>query len=159
MGLLLEAVKKQIIQTKDPELAYLVNEIADKLSECPTTENEFKFPSRAVIILKSKNDDDDDTDAEGKYLIDYDTLARFASDNKMDIPAAYQQVIYDNKLNAENCAVLINNVNLDNIFESIVNSPTKDEYTRRKVALEQYSTFLHQLTLNDIKIVKTMDFE
>lgn len=152
MGALLEAVKKQIIQTKDPELAYLTNEISDILSECPTLDKDVKMPSAAVIIIKV----DDGRKCNGKkFLIDYDSLSKFSKSNDLPPDEGYKQVLYDNDLSNEETAVLIPNLDTDNIYESIVYSPTKDLVERKKVALNEYYTTINSLQLHGISIVKS----
>ncbi len=151
MGKLLEAVSKQIHDSKDPELAYVLNELSDNLAECDTVEKGFKHTPSMVIILKS-----DDPNCGAKYMIDMDSLKKYADDQNKPINAAYKQVLYDNNIAEEDAGVFVNNVNMEGIYDYIINSPTPEIKHERTSAISSLSTDINTLRMNNIRIIKSL---
>lgn len=151
MGKLLDAVTKQIHETKDPELAYILNELCDDLAECDTVDKGFKHTKSMVIILKAE-----DPNCNAKYMVDMDSLKKYADDSNTPINTAYKQVLYDNNIEEEEAAVFVNNVNMESMYDYIINSPTPEIKHERTNAIATLSTDINTLKMNGINIIKSL---
>lgn len=114
----IETVQEEL-KRLNPDIDYVVSEACKEVDELPTTQP-VPFTAPMVVIVPRTPDDQ----CNAKFVIDYDTLMRYAQSSQQSVPVAVDQVVAVEKcIKKEDCAVAIKKIDLESTSNEINNAP------------------------------------
>lgn len=145
-----EIIKEELERRENPDLTYIMTELSEDLSEVPTVPQGFTITPNMVIVVAVPQEHDSDK----KYYIDANSLMRFAQSSEQPVAQAADQVLEKNCVKKEDCAVLINDLNIEQTTHEIKFAPNESVRNEKLEGLFDYAGMIHELREANYSVVK-----